>query len=179
MPSVDQMIDDIVRREGGFVDHPLDRGGATKFGITQKTLSRYLGRAATVDDVRHLSRDLAHQIYEQSYFLGPGMQRLPELIQPFVFDSAVNHGPRRAIKFVQNVCNDAGFGPIDVDGAVGPQTVAAARRAADAMGQVFLEALVEERRNFYHLIVENDPSQAVFLQGWLNRVAEFEPEVPA
>ena len=55
-PAVEQMIDDVIRREGGFVDHPHDRGGPTNFGITQATLSRHLGRPASVADVRRLSR---------------------------------------------------------------------------------------------------------------------------
>lgn len=179
MPSVDQMIEDILRREGGFVNHPLDRGGATNFGVTQQTLSRYLGRKASVEEVRNMSRDLAKTIYEQNYYLGPGIHRLPESIQPFVFDSGVNHGPRRAIRFVQNVCNDAGFGPIDVDGAVGPQTERVTKFAEKHMGEAFLAALIEERRNFYLLIVENNPSQEVFLRGWMNRIKEFEEELTA
>lgn len=179
MSSVERMIDDILRREGGFSEHPLDRGGATNYGITQRTLSRYFGRAATVREVRELTPDLARDIYEQNYYLGPGIHRLPDLVQPFIFDSAVNHGPRRAIRFLQNVCNDAGLGPVDVDGAVGPQTVDAARRAVEEMGPVLLAALIEERRNFYHLIVQADPSQEVFLRGWLRRVKEFETEAVA
>jgi len=176
MTAIDEMVDDIFRREGGFVNRSLDRGGATNLGITQRTLSRYLGRAASVEEVRNLTRDLAREIYEQNYYYGPGINKLPDPVQPFVFDSAVNHGPRRAIRFVQHVCNDAGFGPIDVDGAVGPQTLAAAASAQAAMGDVLLEALVEERRNFYLLIVRNDPTQRVFLDGWLNRLGEFEKE---
>lgn len=174
MPGMDQMIEDIIRREGGFVSHPLDRGGATNFGITQQTLSHYLGRAASVKEVRNMSRDLAKAIYEQNYYLGPRIHRLPERIQPFVFDSAVNHGPRRGIRFVQHACNDAGFGPIDVDGLIGPQTIRAAAAADEHMKEAFLQALIKQRRNFYHLIVENNPRQEIFLLGWLNRIKEFE-----
>lgn len=179
MPSVDQMIENIIRREGGFVNHPLDRGGATNFGITQQALSLYLGRAASVQEVRGTSRDLARTIYEQNYFLKPGVQRLPERIQAFVFDSAVNHGPRRAIRFVQHACNDAGFGPIDMDGLIGAQTIRAAASADESMKEAFLQALVKRRRDFYYRIVEKDPSQEVFLLGWLNRMKEFEGEMMA
>lgn len=177
MKSVDELIDDILRREGGYVDHPADRGGPTNYGITQKTLSRVLGRAATASEVAGLSRDMAREIYRRDFYLGPGIDTLPERIRPFVFDSAVNHGPRRAIRFVQDVCNDAGFGPLDVDGVMGPRTRSAAERADQAMGEVLLSALIEERLNFYDLIVANDPSQRAFLRGWRNRVAEFEQEV--
>lgn len=171
---VDKMIDDVIRREGGFVDHPADRGGPTKFGITQATLARSLGRAATAVDVEALSPDQARQIYRRDYYHGPRIDQLPARIQPLIFDSAVNHGPGRAIAFVQQVCNLAGFGQLAVDGACGPRTIRAAHDAAWAMKDWLLAALVEERRNFYHAIVERDPSQAVFLDGWLARLREFD-----
>ena len=91
-----------------------------------------------------------------------------------MFDAAVNHGPGRAIRFVQQVCNDAGFGRLTVDGACGPLTGQVAGEADRAMGDWLLAALVEERRNFYVALVERDPGQRVFLNGWLNRLAEFD-----
>ncbi|HLT01266.1 MAG TPA: glycosyl hydrolase 108 family protein [Geminicoccaceae bacterium] len=172
--SVEQMIDDVIRREGGYVDHPRDRGGPTKFGITQSTLSRHLGRPASADDVRVLTPDVAAEIYRRHYYEAPGLDLLPPRVQPFVFDAAVNHGPGRAIRFVQEVCNAAGFGPLAVDGVCGPRTAGAAAAAERAMGDWFLAALVEERRNFYLALVERDPGQRVFLNGWLNRLAEFD-----
>lgn len=172
--SVDQMLKDVLRREGGFVNHRDDKGGATNMGITIGTLSRYLGRAATIGEVKNLRRDTATTIYKQNYLFGPGIDDLPNSIVPFAFDSAVNHGPRRAIRFVQAVCNAAGFGPLSVDGAMGPQTKGAADKAEQAMGLWFLAALAEERRSFYKLIVERKPSQQVFFDGWMNRLAEFD-----
>lgn len=172
--SVDSMILDIIRREGGFVDHPADRGGPTNFGITHKTLARYLDREVTRDDIRKLSRTLAAEIYRRAYYLEPRIDALPPGIRAFLFDSAVNHGPRRAIKFLQTVLNASGFGPLDVDGLSGPKTRRQAKMAADRMGPWLLLALAEERRMFYRLIVERDPSQRVFLKGWMNRVAEFD-----
>lgn len=172
--SIDQMIEDLLRREGGFVNHPADRGGPTNFGITKRTLARYLGRPVDVDEVAELSVDLASEIYRRQYFRAPRIDALPERIQPFVFDSAVNHGPRRAIRLVQQVCNAAGFGELTLDGINGPNTRRAAVEADQSMGDWLLAALVEERRNFYKLIVEIDPTQEVFLNGWFNRLAEFE-----
>jgi lysozyme family protein len=173
-PAVDQMIDDVIRREGDFVDQPADRGGPTKFGVTQATLSRHLGRPATVAEVQALSREVAVEIYRRDYFVAPRIDTLPARIQSFTFDSAVNHGPARAIRFLQQVCNSAGFGLLEVDGLCGPRTARAAAEAEGAMRDWLLAALVEERRNFYYALVERDPSQRVFLEGWLNRLAEFE-----
>ena len=178
MPTVDEMIDAILQREGGYVDHPADRGGPTNFGITQKTLSRYYGWAVTAQEVKDLEVEVAREIYVQDYYTGPRIDSLPPEIQPFLFDCAVNHGPRRAIKFLQSVCNQAGYQPpLDMDGAVGPNTRKGAEWALREMGDILLKALIEERRNFYLVIVDQRPSQQVFLNGWLNRIREFEEEV--
>lgn len=177
MKTVNDMISDVLRREGGYVDHPADRGGATKYGVTQGTLSRYLGKIATKTDVRNLTRDEAAEIYREGYYAGPNIDALPRELQPFLFDCAVNHGPKRAIRFLQAVLNAAGFGPLSVDGVAGPQTRRAAAKALKEMGPWLLAALVEERRVFYRLIVERDPTQVVFLRGWLARADEFDTNV--
>jgi lysozyme family protein len=172
--KIDAMIDDVLRREGGFVDHPADRGGPTKYGITQRTLGHYLGRAVDRAEVEALGRPLAAEIYRRNYLLVPRLDTLPERIKAFLFDSAVNHGPRRAVRLLQQVCAAAGFTPIAIDGVLGPQTRARARDADAAMGIWLLAALVAERRSFYRQIVARDPSQAVFFKGWMNRLAEFD-----
>lgn len=172
--SVESMISDIIRREGGFVDHPADRGGPTCYGITHKTLARYLGRAVTREDVQTVSRELAAEIYRRAYYLEPRIDALPVNVRAFLFDCAVNHGPRRAVKFLQQVLNAAGFGQLGIDGLAGPMTRRQAKKAAETMGPWLLAALSEERRMFYRIIVERDPSQQVFLKGWMNRVAEFD-----
>lgn len=174
MPDIDKMIDDILRREGGYVDHANDRGGATNYGVTQQTLSEYLGRAATKDDVRNMDMELAREIYRNRYYYSPQIDRLPEPVQPFIFDCSINHGAVRAIKFVQKICNAAGIAAqIGVDGKMGPATERAATVTQDSLGREFLDRLIEERRRFYGKIVERDPSQKVFLAGWMNRVDEF------
>ena len=178
MKTIEQMIDDVLVREGGYVNHPADRGGATNFGITLATLSKYLGQAATLADIQSLSLEVAREIYQRNFYFSPGLHTLPDTIQPFVFDSAVNHGPRTAIRFLQSVCNQAGYQPVlSEDGAIGPNTRRGIAWAIEAMGDVFLQAIVEERKNFYLIIVAARPSQEVFLNGWMNRIKEFEQEV--
>ena len=174
MSDIDDLIDQVLRREGGYVDHAADRGGATNYGVTQQTLSDYLGREVSKDEVKNMDISLAREIYKRNYFSGPKIDQLPEPIQEFIFDCAVNHGPIRAIKFVQKVCNEAKVAsPIGTDGKIGPATVAAANQTQEELGSEFLAMLIEERRNFYRRIVERDPSQEVFLAGWMNRVDEF------
>jgi lysozyme family protein len=175
--NVQQLIDDVLTKEGGFVDHPFDKGGPTNFGITQATLSKFLERAATVEEVQNLDVQTARDIYELRYYRAPRIDKLPEPIQPFVFDCAVNHGPRRAIKFVQEVCNDAGFGPLTVDGFMGPKTKAVAEACYAGLKDWMLVALVEERQMFYVNIVSSHPNQSAFLKGWFARARSFLPNV--
>lgn len=171
--TLDELLGGLLRREGGFVDHPSDRGGPTKYGITQRTLSAWLGRPASVEEVRALDEATAREIYVSRYLAGPRIDTLPEPIVPLVFDCAVNHGPRTAVRFVQRVVNEAGFGPCDVDGVLGPDTRRRADTAQAEMGGFFCNAVVEERLAFYDAIVARDPSQAVFLKGWRARAEDF------
>jgi lysozyme family protein len=175
--SVDALLDDIISKEGGYVNHKADRGGPTNFGITQRTLSNYLGRRATIQDVKNLSLDLAKEIYLANYFYGPRINTLPEEVQQKIFDMGVNHGPRRAVKIAQSVVNKAGFGPIGKDGVIGPQTRGAIEISHGEMGDYFINALVDERNAFYEAIIRNDPTQEVFKNGWLSRSNSFRVEV--
>lgn len=117
----------------------------------------------------------ARDIYELRYYRTPRIDKLPEAIRPLIFDSAVNHGPRRAIKFVQEVCNDAGLGPLVVDGLMGPKTKSIADACYEMMQEWMTAALVEERQMFYVNIVTHDADQLRFLNGWITRARKFLP----
>ncbi len=175
--TVDDMLADILRREGGYSNHASDKGGPTKYGVTQKTLSAWLGRPASVDEVRTMDEATAREIYTRNYLSGPRIDTLPPDIVPQVFDCAVNHGPRQAVRFVQKVINEAGFGPCDIDGVLGPDTRKRAEACHEAMGPFFTNAILEERIAFYRALVARKPDQGVFLDGWLNRAEEFRLEV--
>lgn len=168
----DELLDEVIAREGGFVHHPADRGGPTKYGITQRTLSEWLGRPATVDEVWQLDEETAREIYVTRYLAGPRIDTLPPEIVPQLFDMAVNHGPRRAVRILQEVLGLAGW-RVDVDGVIGPQTRKAAFEARDRMGPFLANAIADQRANFYRRLVAADPSQRVFLRGWLNRAEAF------
>lgn len=175
--TVDDLINDVLKREGGFSNRAADRGGPTKYGITQGALSRWLGRPASIDEVRQLDEATAREIYERDYYIAPRLDTLPEPVRPVVFDWAVNHGPRGAIATLQHVLNLAGFGPVDEDGTLGPKTRNAATRAQSEMGPLFGNAIVDERENFYTARAAADPSQAIFLKGWQARAEDFRQEV--
>lgn len=166
-------IDIILNHEGGFVNHPADKGGPTKFGVTQKTYSAYLGRPASLQEVKDMDVETAREIFEINYLTGPRIHLIPNPLMTMVLDMSINHGPRNALKMVQRVVNAAGFGPITVDGRLGPKTRAALNATISAMGNMFQNALVEERIRYYHQKVIEDPTQEVFLKGWTNRANSF------
>lgn len=173
--SVIEMVNDILRREGGFIDHPDDRGGPTNFGITLRTLADARSLAPdqlNAEDVRNMSIDEARQIFFDRYFSKPKIDQLPALIQPQVFDMSINHGPGAAIKMLQQVLSDTGQ-ECSVDGGIGDETLRCAVRATGVLGEVLVNRLVDKRVSFYRAIVDRDASQGVFLRGWLRRAEEF------
>ncbi len=167
--SIDSMIDALIKREGGYVNHPADRGGPTNYGITRQTLAAWRGRPVTSDEVKSLTRAEAAEIYRASYYFGPSIDTLPAAIQAHVFDIAVNCGPRTSIKLLQRALNCLGA-CLKEDGLLGPATRAAV--AAYAASNINRE-LVGVRLRFYDDIVANDPRQRVFLDGWRKRANVF------
>lgn len=160
-----EIIDRILIREGGYVDHAADKGGPTNFGITRATLSQWRGKPATVDEVRRLSRDEAKQIYRRRYIEDPGYLAISsDQVRSLVVDCAVNHGPDRATKLLQQAAH------VFPDGKLGPVSIAAINRMTPA---ALYRRLCAQRARLYGEIITKNPSQAVFAAGWMNRLAEF------
>ena len=135
MLDVRQIAREIVDREGGFVNDPDDPGGATKYGVTIGTARRVAldkdgDGDVDVSDLRALSREDAVRVFMEYYFQRPGIARLPEVLQASVFDMYVNAGAN-AVKILQRLLGQMGH-RVDVDGAIGAQTVAASQAAAAA-----------------------------------------------
>lgn len=183
MPNVRQIAEEIVAREGGFVNDPDDPGGATNHGVTIHTLRRLgidVNRDTRIDvaDVRALTRKQAVEIYLKHYFEGPGIAALPEALQASVFDMYVNAGGN-AVKILQRLLTDMGF-PCDPDGAIGPQTIRAAQMAYDAAPSHLPDAYGIARRNYYYAIADKRPASRKFARrkdggkgGWIVRAEEF------
>lgn len=176
--DVDSILNETLAHEGGYVNNPQDPAGPTKYGITQGTLSAWLRHPASVEDVKNLTLDMAKEIYLTNYLFGPRINTLPEPIVPQTFDISVNSGPITAVKLVQQVINDAGFGPVGVDGIIGPICRSAATNAVNRMQGYFTNALVIEREKFYQMIVRRHPEEQVFLAGWIARAETFRVEIP-
>ena len=169
---VDEMVDTILRHEGGYVNHPNDRGGATNFGVTQKTLESWRKAPVSIEDVKNLTVEEARLIYKTNYFLGPKLDKLPVAIQPQMFDMSINHGAGRAIKILQKTVNT--YVPTSIDGGIGPQTIKNTNKCIELYSAKKLNnKMVDNRILFFESIVRNNESQRVFLKGWIKRAKTF------
>lgn len=179
MTDIDKLIDDVIVREGGFSDHAADRGGATRYGITEAVARRegYTG------PMRTLPRATAATIYRRLYWIVPRFDRVAShapALAAEMFDTGVNMGPAVATGFVQRALNALNRGATDypdliLDGAIGLATLAALRgflrtrgRAGEAVLLKAVEALQGER---YINLAERRPANEAFVYGWLaNRI---------
>lgn len=164
------IIGDILRREGGakYTCDPDDRGGATKYGITQATLSEYRGHQCMPADVAALGEDEARMIYEKLYINRPHFDLITnDRLRALLVDWGVNSGPTKPIKALQKAL---GFSPSSVDGVLGPNTAAAANAGNT---ELLHNSVLAQRVDFYKALAAKDPSQEKFLHGWLNRCQEF------
>ena len=159
------IIDGILKREGGFVDHPADKGGATNYGITQATLAEWRGRPVSTDDVKQLTEHEAREIYREQYIVRPGFLGIQnDAVRALAVDCAVNHGVKRAVQLLQEAAH------VFTDGIFGPNTREAVNRMTAA---VLYRRLCAARVRLYGQIISKNPSQSVFAAGWANRCAEF------
>ncbi|MCB1397786.1 MAG: peptidoglycan-binding protein [Rhodobacter sp.] len=183
MQDVRQLAEDIVTREGGYVDDPNDPGGATNFGVTIHTMRR-LGLDLTGDgrvdagDVRALTRDQAVAIFLEHYYTRPGIAALPEALQPSVFDMYVNAGGN-AVRVLQRLLIEMGY-DLDVDGVIGPQTIRAADAAARAAPAHIADAYGIARRDYYYALADRRPASRRYARrrdggkgGWIVRAEHF------
>ena len=167
---IQALLEQTIEHEGTeFTDHELDFGGATKYGITQDTLQAARGQPVTTQDVQALTRQEAEQIYEQRYLKQPGIDQLPTEIIPVVFDAGVLHGNQTALNKLARVLEEQGHPPASND----ISALADASREALAAGINLNDAYVDARIQRHHRVVEENPSQQVFLEGWLNRAESY------
>jgi lysozyme family protein len=183
-PTVDSLARAIVGREGGFVNDPDDPGGATNFGVTigtMRALGLDLNNDGVIDvaDVKLMTADKAVDIFKSNYFDGPKLGLLPEALQSSVFDMQVNAGSN-AVTILQQTLNSQGFGPVSVDGGMGPETAAAAKKAVDSLGESFVDTYGVARRDYYYRLGDRSEKLRKFATtraggkgGWISRAEEF------
>ena len=173
--NVDALIAQVIAREGDYSDHPADRGGATRFGISE-AVARADGYTGPM---RRLPLERAEAIYRRLYWIAPGLEGVAALAPRLageLFDTGVNMGTAVAATFLQRALNALNRGARDypdlaADGRIGPATLAALRaflRHRGTGGEIVLlkavEALQGER---YLTLAERRPANEAFLYGWL------------
>ena len=159
------LIGDIVRREGGFVDNPEDRGGPTKYGVTVKSLSAWRGHPCTRTDVLDLEEGEARAILSEIYVARPNFDKINDAeVRNLVVDWGVNSGPTNAIRALQCATDQ------QADGVLGPNSIAAVNRVEP---RKLFNQILAARLAFIGKLISRDPSQSVFAEGWMNRLAEF------
>lgn len=176
---IDRLIEEVIEREGGYVDHPADRGGPTRWGITQSVARR----CGYMDDMRHLPKSDAAAIYKRLYWLLPSFDKVAETAPKLaeeLFDTGINMGTGTAIGFLQralNALNREGrdYGELTVDRRIGPATLLALNsflRKRGAGGEKVLLKAVEALQGAHYVhLAETRPPQEAFLYGWLmNRI---------
>ena len=176
--TVDQIIDRILKAEGGYVNDPNDKGGETNHGITV-AVARANGYKGPMRD---MTQAQAREIYRGRYVIAPGfglINNVSPTIAAELVDTGVNMGPAIPSGYLQRALNalnrrQQDYKDIVADGKVGPATVAAlkaylAKRGPD--GERRLLALLNALQGARYLsIAENNPTQEAFMFGWLDRI---------
>lgn len=174
-----RIIDDLIAREGGYVNHPADRGGPTAYGITE-AVARANGYTGLMRDLR---REMAVSIYTRQYINAPGFNKVlavSEAIGTEMIDTGVNMGVSIPGPWLQRILNalnqQAQLHPdLVVDGELGPATLAALRAVLDRRGRsgetVIMRALNCLQGARYLELTEAREKNEQFFFGWmLNRV---------
>jgi lysozyme family protein len=159
----------VLRWEGGFVDHPNDPGGRTNKGVTQKVYDGWRARQGLArQDVKLIDDAEVHAIYATDYWVPPRCDLLASPLDLVQFDTAVNMGVGRAVRFLQAT---VGCG---VDGDFGPGTE---RAVAGCDAGTVVAAYCKRREAFYRSLAQNNSKLSVFLKGWMNRLNALRKEV--
>lgn len=167
----------ILDHEGGYVNHKHDPGGATNYGISLRFLKK-LGYNTSgeligdtdkdgdvdADDIRIMTIDEAKHFYFQ-YFWKKEFELIGlDEVALHLFDMSVNAGVYRAVKLAQRITCAT------VDGIIGKETI----KAINQEGQAYIYKYKQERKRYYHRLVDNNPKLKIFLNGWINRVESTE-----
>ena len=153
----------ILKHEGGYVNDPLDSGGRTNLGVTQRVWEEFVGHPVTEADMKALTPEKIAPMYKLKYWNPSYCEVLPKGLDYVVFDFAVNAGTGRSVKTLQQAIGCV------ADGVIGPKTMAAIN---DANPKDLITKFSDARADFYQGIVARKPDQARFIKGWLNRVEE-------
>ena len=154
--TFEEIIEQVLEHEGGYVNDPTDLGGETKYGITKRFYPDV--------DIKNLTEEQAKEIYKRDYWDKNRVESLPENLWHIYFDMCVNMGKRTAVKVLQRAANNKGR-DIDVDGGLGPATIG-------ALKGVELDRVRAFRVKYYVDLITARPEQEKFFLGWFRRATE-------
>ena len=158
--NFEKVLLQVLKHEGGWSDHPRDPGGATMKGITLAVFRRFFGNERSKDDLRDITDQQLETIYRTDYWDKCWCDDLPHGIDLAVFDTAVNSGPGRSIRFVQKVVDS------EVDGVIGLHTLSRVRICKPAE---VIDDMLDERLEFLQSLGTWD----TFGRGWSRRVQDL------
>ena len=168
-PDFQRALAFVLKAEGGYTNHPADRGGPTNKGILQREYDQYRRRKGLpAADVRDILNAEVADIYLHDYWLAGRCDRMPWPVSLAHFDACVNTGVTQAAKFLQRTVGTRS------DGLIGPLTLGALTAAVERESAGALAGrLARQRIAFYRQLAKTDPEQLVFLKGWLNRLEKL------
>lgn len=164
--SFERALKFVLKSEGGFINHPHDRGGRTNKGILQRVYDKYRDdRQEDRRDVREISDDEVEDIYYNEYWVPGKCYKFPWPLYVVHFDGCVNTGVGQAGRFLQRAVG------AKADGAIGPKTIMAYEDKVKEVGvDEIVKNILEQRKGFYDLLVYQDSTQKSFINGWHNRL---------
>jgi lysozyme family protein len=159
-------LDFVLAKEGGFVDDPVDRGGATNKGITQKVYDNFrLSYYPDIRSIKLITDEEIEKIYSINYWLAGKCDILPFELKIVHFDTCVNCGVKQATKFLQRSVG------VEADGVIGDKTLNAIKAIENLF--ILVSGYINQRLDFYDNLVVRNPSQVKFLKGWKNRISDL------
>jgi lysozyme family protein len=166
---LDDALTLIFGHEGGYVNVKTDRGGPTKYGVTQRTLSNYLGRKATIEDVKLLTMSTAEKIYRNDYAKVIRFDDLPAGLDYAVLDFAIHSGPKTAVQELQRVLG------LREDGWVGSGTLNAIASYPGGVAEL-INDYVAARMDYLRGLTNAKTGFPVNGRGWTIRVTGVDPK---
>jgi len=154
-------FDRLMAKEGGYVNHPMDKGGPTNYGITLKSWEEYKGRKMKPEDIQAITFEDAQQFYRDEYWDKLRLDFVDyDPLAYALFDQAVNRGLGIVAREIQEIVG------VKKDGIIGAKSLTAINSKD---GKKLLFHFVINAQEYYVRIVQRSPTQAVFLLGWIRR----------
>jgi lysozyme family protein len=168
----------VLRHEGGYSNHPNDAGGKTNYGVIQSVYDSYRRKKGLIPrSVKSITSEEVHDIYRTLYWNKIEGDSLPIGIDYCVFDAAVNSGPGRGARWLQQAVNKvAKSNRLKVDDNIGPSTLDA---SDDYDPVAIVDAMLDYRLGFMKVARNSKTGKALwpsFGAGWSNRLYGYLPK---